>query len=85
MSPWELISHRLNSTLDRTANALSDRVTELEQMRQSQRTTPATGSSHPQVNSEEITLPESRIEARYQTFTHGADERRAGPSNAGTK
>ena len=41
---WELVSHRLNSTLDGTANASSDRVTELEQMMQSQRTTPATGS-----------------------------------------
>ena len=44
---WELVSHRLNSTLDRTANTLSDRVTELEQMMQLQRTTPAAGSSQP--------------------------------------
>ena len=50
---WELVSHRLNSMLDRTANTLSDRVTELEQMTQSQRTTPATGSGQPQISSEE--------------------------------
>ena len=44
---WELISNRLNSTLDRTANTLSDRMTELEHTVQSQRTTPATDSSQP--------------------------------------
>ena len=39
---WELVSHRLTSMLDRTATTLSDRMTELEQMVQSQGTTPAT-------------------------------------------
>ena len=52
---WELVSHRLST--------LSDRVTELEQMMQSQRTTPATDSSPPQVPSEEIT---SRVWNRSQ-------------------
>ena len=27
---WELVSHRLNATLDRTATTLSERMTELE-------------------------------------------------------
>ena len=33
---WELVSHRLNSELDRTTTSLSDRMTELENMMQSQ-------------------------------------------------
>ena len=47
---WELVSHRLNSTRDGTATTLSDRMTELEQMVQSQTTSPATLSSQPQTN-----------------------------------
>ena len=73
---WELGSNRLNSTLDRTANSLSSRMTELEKMVQSQRTTPATISSQPQTNSEELALIESRIEARYQAFTQDVDQMR---------
>ena len=64
---WELISNRVHSTLARTANALSDRMTEIEQMAQSQRTTPATDSSQPQ-RTEGLTEIESRSEARHQAF-----------------
>ena len=39
---WELISQRLNSMLGRSVGTLSDRLTDLEQTVQSQRTTPAT-------------------------------------------
>ena len=73
---WELGSNRLNSTLDRTANSLSSRMTELEKMVQSQRTTPTTISSQPQTNSEELALIETRIEARYQAFTQDVDQMR---------
>ena len=43
---------------------------------QSQRTTPATVSSPPQTNSEELAAMESRIEARYKAFTHEVDQMR---------
>ena len=73
---WELVGHRLHSTLDRTAFSLSDRMTELENMIQSQGTTPATRSDQPQINPEEIAQLESHIEARYQAFAEEVDQMR---------
>ena len=67
---WELVSQRLNSLLERSVGTLSERMTELEQTVQSQRTTSAADRSSPQVPSEEITSLESGIEARYQAFSH---------------
>ena len=45
-------------------------------MMQSQRTTPATGNDQPQINSEELAVLESRIEARYQAFTQKVEQMR---------
>ena len=42
---WEFVSQRLNSLLERSVGTLSERMTELEQTVQSQRTTSATDSS----------------------------------------
>ena len=67
---WELISQRLNSLLERSVGTLSERMTDLEQTVQSQRTTPVTEASGPQVSSEAVASIESGIEARYQAFSH---------------
>ena len=45
-------------------------------MVQSQRTTLATVSSQPQINSEELAAMESRIGARYQAFANEVDQMR---------
>ena len=66
---WELISQRLNPMLGRSVGTLSDRLTDLEQTVQSQRTTPATEASAPQVPSDAIASVE-------QTFTHEVERLR---------
>ena len=53
---WELISQRLNSMLGRSVGTFSDRLTDLEQTARSQRTTPATEASAPQVSSDALLL-----------------------------
>ena len=64
---WELVNDRLTSELDRTSASLSDRLTGPERLMQSQASAP------PQVNQEEFTLLESRIEARFQACTQEVD------------
>ena len=49
---WELIKDRLTSELDRTATSLSDRLTRLERMMQSQSASPAVASDPHQVDQE---------------------------------
>ena len=73
---WELVSHRLNSTLDRTATSLSEQMAELDNMMQSQGTTAATSSDQPQTSPEDFAMLEPRVEARYQAFTQEVDQMR---------
>ena len=73
---WELANDRLTSELDRTSTSLSDRLTGLERMVQSQRASPAAASDPHQDDQEAFTLLESRIEARFQAFTHEVDQLR---------
>ena len=60
---WELINQRLRSLLERSVGTLSERLTNLEQAMQSQRTTPVTETSAPQVPSEALASVE-------QAFSH---------------
>ena len=70
---WELVNDRVTAALDRISTTLSDRVTRIERIVRSKSATPVTPSDQNLVGQEEFAQLESRIEARFQAFTHEVD------------
>ena len=73
---WELVDDRVASELSRTSTSLSERLTGLERMVQSQNAWPATAVDQHQAGQETFEQLKSRIEARLQAFLHEADQLR---------
>ena len=65
-----LVNDRLNTEVDRASASLSDRKAGIEGIVQSQSATPATTSVQSPFGQEDFAQLESRIETRFQAFTH---------------
>ena len=70
---WEVISQRLNSMVGDSVGTLSDRLTDLEQTVQSQRSTPATDASASQIPVEALTSVEQAVTHEVEALKDECD------------
>ena len=71
---WQLVNERLTTGVDRASATLSERIAGIEQIVQSRSNTPATMSIQSPSGHEDLEQLESRIDARFQAFTHEVDQ-----------